>query len=924
MKIIKKILKYCTVLILVLILAVLVSPILFKGQIVDKVKEIANESVNAKVDFGEFDLSLISSFPNFLFEINDISVINKAPFEGDTLAHIGNINLELNVWSVIGGEYTASTFNVSDVTANAKVLKDGTSNWNITPEDSGSVEVEEDTKEEMTTDVDESESFIAGLKSFSITNVNLSYVDLESEMVAIVKGLNQSGNMHLVNDSTEINIQTGIESILFDLEGERLANQLRVESTIQIAADLAEMAFHFKENVIQLNDLKIGVHGDLGMPEDHMDFDLTILAKDNKFKDVLSITPASFLTDLEGLETKGEFNLSAHIKGKMDDENLPGFDVDFGVNDAYMHYPDLPESIENINMDLAIDNKTGHLDHTTLDLKLFHLEIAKNPIDLKFFLTQIESDPKMKGEVHSKIDLEKIAHAIPIDEGEGYQGKINANFEFEGLLSSIENEKYEEFKSEGSIILDNLVYTSKDLPATLIKTGYLNFSPNYFEVSNFDMQIGKSDLVANGRIDNILPYVFHDSTLVGEFKIHSSFFDLNEFAEEDTLPSSEDEVSQAIHNLEDAQDSIFEAPLEAIEIPKNIDFTLNSTFDKIDFEDMPIKDFSGQIKLENGIAHFHKASMKIYQGLIHIDGEYNTQNMSHPSTGLDLTIDGMEIKEAYLAFNPVKKMIPIAEKAQGEFYTEFQFTTELDDTLAPIYKTMNGKGFLKTTNLGFVETDTWRNVVNSLGLKNKKTTSIQAEDVKIDYEFVNGKLHTYPFDLNVGKIKGKVSGYSTFDGEINYTYALKIPRSELGSVVNNAAGLLQSIAGKNGINISLGEYINVNVQATGTIKKPIYKAQIAGTSGSSSVKNTAKEMVNEQISKLKAQAEEEINKAKLKAQEEAEKLKKETEEKAKKEVESLKQEADATIKQEAENAKNKAKEELKDKAKGLLKDKFGR
>ena len=139
MKIIKKILKHCTVLILVLILTVILFPIFFKGQIVDKVKEIANESVNAKVDFGEFDLSLISSFPNFLFEINDISIINKAPFEGDTLAHIGNINLELNVWSVIGGEYTASTFNISDVTANAKVLKDGTSNWDIIPEDSGSV-----------------------------------------------------------------------------------------------------------------------------------------------------------------------------------------------------------------------------------------------------------------------------------------------------------------------------------------------------------------------------------------------------------------------------------------------------------------------------------------------------------------------------------------------------------------------------------------------------------------------------------------------------------------------------------------------------------------------------------------------------------------------------------------------------------------
>ncbi len=925
MKIIKRLFKYFAILVLVLILALVISPILFKGKIVEKVEEVVNESVNAKVDFGEFDLSLISSFPRFLFEINDISIINKSPFEGDTLANIGNVNLELNIWSVIGGEYTASSLNISNVTANIKVLKDGTANWDIALEDSGSIEAEANTEEvEVSTDVDESENFIAGLKSFSITNVNLSYVDLESEMVAIVKGLNQSGNMHLVNDSTEINIQNGIESILFDFEGERLANQLRVESTIQIAADLAKMAFHFKENVIQLNDLKIGVHGDLAMSGDDMDFDLTIKAKDNKFKDILSITPASFLTDLEGVETKGEFNLVAHLKGNMDDENLPGFDVDFGINNGYVHYPDLPESIENINMDLAIDNKTGKLDHTTVDLKLFHLEIAKNPIDLKFFLTQIESDPKLKGEVHSKIDFEKINYAIPVEEGEGYRGKINASFEFGGLLSSIENEKYEEFKSEGSIILDNLVYTSEDLPATLIKTGYVNFSPNYFEVSSFDIKIGKSDLMVNGRIDNILPYVFHDSTLVGEFKIHSNFFDLNKLTEANTAEGTEDEVSAEVGSREATIDSALEAPMEVIEIPKNVDFTMKSTFEKVDFEGMPIKDFSGQIKLDDGIAYFHNTTMKVYHGLIRIDGEYNTQNISHPSASLDLTIDGMEIKEAFLAFNPVKKIIPVAEKVQGEFHTEFQFTTELDDTLAPVYKTMNGKGFLKTTNLGFVETDTWKNILNSLGMKNEKFDPLEAEDVKIDYAFINGKLHTYPFDLNFGKIKGEVDGYSTFEGEINYTYALKIPREELGVAVNNAAGLIQSIAGKNGIDISLGEYIDIDVQAKGTIKKPIYTAKIARTSGSNSIKNTVKEMVNEQMTKLKEKASEEINKASLKAQEEAAKLKKETEVKVKLEADKLKKEVDEKIKQEVDNVKNKAKEELKGKAKGLLKDKFGR
>ena len=921
MKILKKTIKYLATIIILLILALLITPILFKGQILEKVKQYANESISAKLDFGETDLSLISSFPKFKFEINDISLINRVPFEGDTLAHIGNINLDLNLWSVFDGEYVISNLNVSDLTANAKVLKDGTSNWDIALEDSISIEEEKTINEEISTGSKESGKFIAGLKSFKLTNINLSYVDLESKTVAMIKGLNQSGSIHLINDSSEINLTTGIESIICDIDGERLADKMILESKIQMSADLSKMAFHFKENTIQLNNLKLGVQGDVAMPDD-MDFDLTIQAKDNKFKDVYSITPASFLTDLESVETKGEFNLLAHIKGKMNDDVLPGFDIDFGVNNAFVHYPDLPESIENINIDLAIDNKTGELDHTTVDLKLLHLEISKNPIDVKFFVSQIESDPKIKGEVHSKLDLQKLADAIPIEEGDQYKGIINANFEFGGLLSSIENEKYEEFKSEGSIILDELIYTSKELPSTLIKTGYLNFSPDHFEVSNFDMQIGESDLKANGRIDNILPYFFHDSVLVGELTVQSDFFDLNEWAVDDTL-ATDDEVASAINNVEESLDSSYEAPLEIIEIPKNINFTLNTIFKEIDFDEMPIKDFKGEVKLEKGIAHFHKASMKIYHGLISLDGEYNTQNLSHPSTKLQLTIDEMEIKEAYMAFNPIKKMIPVAQNTNGEFHTELNFFTELDDTLAPVYSKMNGKGFLKTTNLGFAETEMWQNIVKSLGLKNKNFSNLDVEDITVKYEFINGKLHTHPFDLNLGKVKGKVSGYSTFDGNINYNYALKIPVEELGSAVNNTAGLIQSIASKNGINISLGEYMNVDVLVTGTSRNPVYKASFGKISNDESQKNDEKKLISEQINKIKDKAKKELDEAKLKVKKDAEKLKNEAEAKAKSEADKLKKEAEEKLKEETEKAKEEAKENIKNKAKGLLKDRFG-
>jgi hypothetical protein len=329
-----------------------------------------------------------------------------------------------------------------------------------------------------------------------------------------------------------------------------------------------------------------------------------------------------------------------------------------------------------------------------------------------------------------------------------------------------------------------------------------------------------------------------------------------------------------------------------------------------------------------------KASFKIYNGTISLDGNYNSQNMAHPTTSLDLVIDGMEIKEAYLAFNSVKKMVPIAKNAEGEFHAEVKFTTELDDTLAPIYQTMNGQGFLQTKNLGFSETEAWENIVKTTGLKKEKFNKIEAEDVKIKYEFINGKLHTSPFALNIGEIKGSVSGYSNFDGEINYIYALKIPREELGGAVNDGAGFLESMAGKNGIDISLGEYIDLNVLASGTIDNPEYKVEISGMSGESSIKNKAKEMLSEQFNSLKnkateeldiakKKAEDELAKAKKMAKQEAEKRKNQAEAKSKAEAARIKKEAEDKIKAEADKAKKEAKDDIKNKAKGLLKDRFG-
>ncbi len=81
---IRRIFKWTGITFLVLLILIIVAPFIFKDKIVALVKEEANKNLNAKVDFGEFDLTLFSSFPDFRFVINKVNIIGVDSFANDT------------------------------------------------------------------------------------------------------------------------------------------------------------------------------------------------------------------------------------------------------------------------------------------------------------------------------------------------------------------------------------------------------------------------------------------------------------------------------------------------------------------------------------------------------------------------------------------------------------------------------------------------------------------------------------------------------------------------------------------------------------------------------------------------------------------------------------------------------------------------
>lgn len=904
MKILKKLLVGLLIVFVLLIGAAIVIPIVFKEDIVQLVKDTANEEMNATIDFGHFDLGLISSFPKFSFKIEDVSVINKAPFEGDTLAFIGELNFKLDLMSVIDGNYSIESFEINHLNANTKVLKDGTANWDIVPEDSAEVETD-------TIEVVDEAPFKFALNSYALNDINLSYIDEESDMKAVIKNLNHSGSFEMNGDLMDILTSTDIEMLDFFMEGDHLVNKLPIQSKADLQLDLEHSKYTFKENTFQFNELKLGVDGWLAMPEEDIDMDIKITALDNKFKSILSLIPAAYQSEIEGIETSGDFNFTAILKGKMTETMYPTMDIDLSVKDGFFHYPDLPESAENIQVELAVDNEDGILDHTKVDLKLLHMELAKNPIDMKFFTTNIETDPYLKGAIQAKINLEQLKDVVPMEEGENYKGRINADLNFNGRLSYIDNEQYEKFKANGEVSLIDMLYETPDMPATEISAAYFKFTPQQFELTQFEAKIGKSDIQATGKIDNLLSYVFKDETIHGSFEMKSKYFDVNEWMEEEEEPVEGEEEE----NAEDVEDD------EIVVIPNNINFELVTKLDSIAYDNMPITNFKGKLTINNGAIRFHDNSMNMLKGKIGVDGLYSTTDPTKPFSDLKLVITNLSIPVAVKAFNTIEEMAPILTYANGEMDLDLDFKTMLNDTMSPIYSTMNGKGVLKTRDLMIQENPVLAGLAKQV--KNDKFKKMRAENMTITFIITDGKLETKPFKLQTGKTVAMTSGWNDFDGNMRYVLDTKMPRAELGADANKFLDGMQQKAAAYGANVNIGENLLFEIIVEGKTEKPNVKVLPKGAEGEQSLKNQAKTAVKEKVDEVKKKVEDEIDKkkdeVKQKAEEEAQKAKDEAEKKAQEAADKAKKEAEAKAKAEEE----KLKKEAENKAKDLLKG-FGR
>lgn len=752
----KKFAKITGIVLAGLLAVLIIVPVAFQGKIKEIVITEGNKLLNAEFGFDDLDISLLRDFPKASVGLEGFWLKGVDEFAGDTLISVGNLEVAVNVMSIFGNSgFDVTKVAVEDTYVKAIVLEDGRPNWDV-------MKATAEEEEEDTT----ASSFRIQLQRVVVDNLNIIYDDRQGGMYADIANFNIRCSGDMAADNALLKLKAAIDALTFRMDGVPLLSKVRMRADLDVDADFANGRYTLKENTLALNAIQATVDGWAALPADGpMDMDIKLNTSDISFKEILSLIPAIYAKDFEGLKADGSVSLHAYAKGQLvGDSIVPQFEAALKVNDGSFRYPALPTGVDNIEVMAKVCNPGGDIDLTEVDVERFSISVLNNPFAITAKVRTPMSDPDLALTAKGVLDLGEVKNVYPL-EGMTLDGRVRADMSLAGRMSYLEKEQYERFAANGSIALNNMQLELEGIPAVTIEKSTFTFTPQYLNLSETTVMVGDNDVTADCRFENYLAFALRGSTLKGKLNIKSRHMNLNDFmTETDDVEEPAEEVAES-----DGES----AAAGVLVVPENIDFNMQVDMDEILFNQMTIKNLNGKLVVKDGTADMSNLSMNAMGGSVVMNGAYSTaQNPMEPELDATFALNGLSFAQAFKELVMIQQMAPIFEKLNGNFSGKIAVDTKLDSLMAPQLNTLTASGSLSTKNLSLANVEVFNKIAEAT--QREALKDITVKDLNVDFTIQNGRVATKPFDIKMGGTTLSLNGSTGLDQTIDYTGTLKL------------------------------------------------------------------------------------------------------------------------------------------------------
>ncbi|MEZ7504613.1 AsmA-like C-terminal region-containing protein [Flavobacterium sp. Arc2] len=803
-----KILKIIGSILILLAVTLFAVPYFFKDQIKAKITEAINKKVDAKVSFEDADLSLFKNFPNANVTLYKLNIINKAPFEGDTLVSIGEIDLKMSIKELFKGKDEAMDIQgiaTKNGMINILFNKDGIGNYDI------ALKSEESNAA--------SKPLTLNIKKYEIENFKFKYFDESSKIKMVIDSINHEGTGDFAASKLDL-VTKSTAKITLDMDKVNYMKNVPLTLDAVLGIDLAKSKYTFKENKALINQLPLEFDGFIQLVDAGQEYDLKFKTPTSSFKNFLGIIPAVYAANLDNVKTTGDFTVAGFAKGLYSDTTVPKFNIDIASNNASVQYPDLPKSIQNIIISSKIINETGILNDTYINLDKLSFRIDQDVFNAKANIRNITENALIDAVLKGTINLANVSKAYPIKLEKPLTGILKADVTTKFDMQSVVKSQYEKINNAGTMSLSDFKYADENGKTMNISNALIQFNPSQVNLKQFNATTGKSDLSVTGILENFYGFIFKNQELKGNFNLNS-----NQLAVSDFMTTAEAGKT--------------DTKTEAMKIPAFLNASLTAKANTVLYDNLTLKDVSGKLIVKDQKLTMENIKTSIFDGTIGLNGAVSTKEKV-PTFNMDLSLKQVDIAQSFTQLDLLKKLAPIAGIVNGKLNSTIKLNGNLDATaMKPDLTTLTGDllGQLLSTTLN----STNSTLLTALGsnLKFIDASKINLNNLKAAVTFKDGMVSVKPFNINYKDIKATIGGTHGFDQSMNYNIKFDVPAKYLGTEANELiARLTPAEAAKL-------ENIPINASLTGNFTNPKISTDIK-----TAVTNLTNQLVQQQKERL--------------------------------------------------------------------------
>nr|WP_321414438.1 AsmA-like C-terminal region-containing protein [uncultured Allomuricauda sp.] len=827
----KKVLKITGITLLILLAIIIAVPLFLQGKIEEIIKTKVNNSINATLDFEDADLSLLKSFPYANVGLTNLSLVNKAPFEGDTLFASSEIELSMSIKELFKSAdepIVIRTLNIDGAKLHIKADEEGNVNYDI---------AKESNQPTSTSSGESNSNFTLNMDSYAINNSEIIYQDLASGMLLHITEMNHSGTGDLSLEKSELKTLTNA-LVTFEMDSTQYLNKNKINLDALIGIDLNENKYTFLENKALVNQLPLVFDGFVKVNEDNQEMDITFKTPSSDFKNFLAVIPEAYAANIENVQTTGNFEVNGEFKGVVDDEHIPTFKIAINSENASFKYPDLPKSVRDVYIDTEINNETGITEDTYVNINRLSFLIDEDKFNLNAKIRELMGNAKVNAHMDGRINLANISQAYPVPEDFNLKGILNADVTTAFDMASVEKKQYQNTKTTGKASLSGFEYASEELKNPVaINSAAVTFNPDTVTLDSFQGKTGSTDFDAKGTLTNLLGFMFNDENIEGKFTLNSNQFALNDFMVDEVEGNEGGGTGEETEPTTTGE--------ERIKIPSFLDCTIDASANTVVYDNLNLKNVKGTLVIKDETATVQNLTSNLFGGTLGLSGSVSTKQEAS-TFDINIGMDNFNIGESFAGLELFKVLTPLATAIKGKLNSDIKISGNLKDDFTPNLATISGNLLAELLN---PTVDTQKApLVSALDSKLSflNTKEINLDGLKTALTFDNGTVKVKPFTLNYKDIAINVNGSHSFDKQMNYSATLNVPAKYLGTEVTKLISQLNDD--------SVGEVtIPVTANIGGNFTNPSVSTDL--TSG---VKTLTSKLVEMQKQKLVNQGKDKV------------------------------------------------------------------